>query len=262
MKTIKITKDDFLVSTWNGEIREYEKSIPDDDRILALLSNSCEIDDGVTLKDIFVIVERYPSLVSFMGDYSKCFHINDFHQTAKEPQAEDTSDSEYVIDYLEIYKSWHVNKYKGKISFSINEEFHGIGHYIKETDHHNIGDKERISVSYSPMNEIVHYEVKLNPNVSIFKPFDPKNYKQSDERVLIEGETYFTLLEVLNAIYYDISFVGGPEDKEDFLEEMKERVDDIKDGTAELIPMDDVFFEDLDDEDWNWDDHGKEFENN
>lgn len=261
MKSIKITKDDFVVSTWNGEIREYEESIPDDDHILALLSDSCEIDSGVTLKDIFAIVERYPSLVSFIRDYSKCFHIDEFHEAAKEPQVE-KEEFDHIIDYLEVYKFWHVNEYKKKISFSINEEFHGIGHYIKDTEHRKAGDAERFSMSYSPMNEIAHYEVRLNSNVSLYSPYNHKAPKRSEERLLIEGETYFTLLEVLNAIYYDISFVGGPEDNKAFLEKMRERVDEIKDGTAELIPMDELF-DDIDDEE-DEDDlfQGEEFKNN
>lgn len=259
MKTIKITKDDFVVSTWNGEIKEYEQSIPNKDNILFLLSDSCEIDDGVTLRDIFAIVERYPTLVSFIKGYSKCFHIDDFHKAVKEDlhATHETFDFEednnYVIDYLEVYKFWHVTNYKGKNSFSINEEFHGIGHYIKDTEYRKIGDKEHISVSYSPMNEIAHYEVKINPKVTIFEPFDSKKLASAEERTLIEGETYFTLLEFLNAIYYDISFVGGPDERKAFLEELQERVDDIKSGKAELIPMDEVF-EDLEDEDWDWDD--------
>ena len=252
MKTVKITKDDFIVSKWNGEIREYEQSIPEDEYIHCLLSESCEIDTGVTLKDIFSIVERYPSLVSFISKYSSCYHIDDFHKTINDPLIEDKEEDgcNYVIDYLEVYKRWHVSEYKKEISFSINEDFHGIGHYIKDSKdgYSKKGDKTPISVSYSPMNELANYEVKLNHHVEVYKPFNHKKPNSHQERVLIEGQVYFTLLEVLNAIYYDISFMGGPEDNKEFLEELNERVEEIDNGTAKLIPMDEILKEDEDEE--------------
>ena len=43
-------------------------------------------------------------------------------------------------------------------------------------------------------------------------------------------------MEVLDAIYWDISFMGGPADNREFIEDMKSRLDDYDSGEAEAIP--------------------------
>jgi hypothetical protein len=58
--------------------------------------------------------------------------------------------------------------------------------------------------------------------------------------VPIEFETDFSLLEVLDAIYDDISFHGGPSENAAFLEEIQETVQRIKDGEEPLVNWDEA----------------------
>jgi hypothetical protein len=50
----------------------------------------------------------------------------------------------------------------------------------------------------------------------------------------------FNLLSILDAVYWDISFYGGPQEAEEFKEELCRRVDEIKSGEAKLIPFEDI----------------------
>jgi hypothetical protein len=75
------------------------------------------------------------------------------------------------------------------------------------------------------MYELAHLPVKLNNQCHLY----------DNKKLAFSGQKDFTLLEVLDAIYWDISFMGGPEDNSDFLEEMKDRVESIETGDAKIL---------------------------
>jgi hypothetical protein len=75
------------------------------------------------------------------------------------------------------------------------------------------------------MYELAHLPVKLNNQCHLY----------DNKKLVFSGQKDFTLLEVLDAIYWDISFMGGPEDNSDFLEEMKDRVESIETGDAKIL---------------------------
>jgi hypothetical protein len=57
-----------------------------------------------------------------------------------------------------------------------------------------------------------------------------------DHNKLGEAPCTFTLLDVLGEIYWEISFYGGPEDRERKRAEVQESVREIEEGRATLIP--------------------------
>jgi len=231
MKKAKIEKDGIWEYKWDGDAQEYKKKKPD--FIWTLLRCECEIAEDVTLLDIFDAVEAEPELKAFISQYSWCHHIDEFHDDAhKENSKEETE-----VAYLEIH--WHpeTNSYKGKQSIDLSPSFHGIG---------KPDDDQTYSVSYSPMWKLAHLPVKLNTTVDLYEPF---NRNKKEQKLIFHGERIFSLLEVLDAIYDDISFMGGPEDNVAFLEEMKDTMEEIKSGKAECVPWKEVFEEDDEEED-------------
>lgn len=189
--------------------------------IFSYLPDVCKIKDGTVLKDIFNIVDSYKLLKIFIQQYSGCRAIEEFHSQAKEPISNEQDD----LKYLEIYWTADLSKYKNETSFDISAGFHGVGE-----------KSNKFSMSYSPVNEYAHLPLKLDKKIELFEPFQ----KDKEPNKLFEAEKEFTLLEVLNAIYWDISFMGGPKENKEFLEEMKRRSEEIRNGTVELIPLEEV----------------------
>lgn len=190
--------------------KDGEKERPDPYEIFTVLEDICEIDEGVTLVDIFRAVEKYELLKLFISQYAWCSNIDDFHKEAEKPF---TPDEDWIDDvaYLEIYRvlrfpSTHVSNHTG---------FHGVGRPDEN------GRTEHYSMSCSPMNEYANLPVKLNTGVTVFKGYEGK--------IVWQGEYNYSLLDVLHSIYDDISFYGGPEEKEDFKEEMRGLMDEITD---------------------------------
>jgi hypothetical protein len=170
------------------------------EEIFAVLRRSCLIDEGVTLGDIFRIVDSNYPLMMFLSQYSWCSHIRDFHHQANEPRV----DRDEKILYLEVYPSIEVIESDFYMGFG----FHGVGE-----------DDYGYSVSYTPMNELAHLPVKVRTEGQI------ERYENGQEKITYRP----SLLEVLDAIYWDISFMGGPEDNVAFLGWLNTAVGDVID---------------------------------
>lgn len=252
---IEFTPDGLVEYKWDGEKKKYIRKRPKKKQILTCLRKNCEIAEGTTLKQIFEAVDRYQLLKLVISQYSWCHDIDAFHAQAQEPQRFDPDDGHEVIDYLEIHHYPEVHQFTEKkkhpggtrertitVDFETEVAFHGLGPVDEKSEYPQSANKDgmvQYSVSYSPMWKIADLPVKLNKTFEVFEPFT--NYKQGVPRVkLIDATRGFTLLEVLDAIYWDISFMGGPTENASFLESMKETVESMKNGEIPLIPAEKV----------------------
>lgn len=246
---IEITINGLVFHKWDSETRKYTSIVPDKMNIITYLRARCEIAQDATLKHIFKAVAEYDFLKLVIAQYSWCKQIDEFHAQAKEEAKSKIEESE-IIDYLEIYHHPEIHKIVENkkhpgglrekiitIDFDTSASFHGIGH-VRD------GSKINYSVSYSPMWELADLPVKLNKTFDIYQPFDPyKHNKDVQPEKIMSATREFTLLEVLDAIYWDISFAGGPSNNAEFLENMTKTVDDIKSGKVSLIPFEELLID-------------------
>lgn len=201
-----ITKKGLQESVWVSEIQKYEVIPVDPLMVFSKLRMSCSIEDDVTLLDLINIVDGINHLKLFISQYSWCKAIDEFHAQAREPQRTD----ENPMEYLEVCWSKMVG------DFYPSTDFHGFGKEPPDYEFPNGTGLIRYSVSYTPLYNLADIPLRLNP--------------------VHNGKTrYFTLLEVLDAIYDDISFMGGPQDNIEFLEDMKCAVEEIRNGSVEEV---------------------------
>lgn len=242
---VQLEPEGLFVYKWDGKKKQQVRRRAKKSIVLTYLRCRCQIKEGTTLKDIFRAVAKYKLLCIVIGQYSWCSHINEFHAQAEEPmRSEDKGDK---LEYLEIY--WHpeVHEYtetikhpgghKEKIrtvSFDAHTGFHAIGE--PGSSEHRPDGREHYSVSYSPMYDLADLPVKLNEEFEVWSPWK----RGQKQELLIKATRSYSLLEVLDAIYDDISFMGGPAENAAFLENMKETVEEIKSGTVETIPFEDI----------------------
>lgn len=219
---VKLTKHGIVAYEWDSNTRAYVPSRKGSNNIPNLRCR-CEIDDDVTLGDIFNAVQADPDLMEFIAQYSWCGAIEKFHEQARRPYTpkEDTPEEDRLT-HLEIApfgEFW--NNYKEKDG---PDEFEGIHMHFSGVSSNGVN----WSVSCTPTNSMAHLPVRVVPTVQFSKSL-------KEERVA----TYnMTLLEVLDAIYWDISFHGGPEENEAFLEMLSDRIEEIKSGEATVVPLD------------------------
>ena len=230
---VKFTKTGLVAFDWSGEKKEY---VPDSDPAgVVNLRSRCEIDPGVTLGEIFSAVEADPMLMDVISFYSWCKPIREFHEQAKLPPPPPKDGDVKIVEILiDAFAELHSARKKRKILEDKPLQFEGVWVHFS-----GIGeDGVNYSISYTPMNELANVPVRLSNTCTFNKDFE-KMFDQPTEYT-------FSLLEVLDAIYWDISFYGGPQDNVAFIEKLHAISKEIEDGTIQTVPFN---FHDEDDED-------------
>ena len=225
---VRFTKNGLIAFDWSPEKQEYLPEELDDRGNVVNLRCRCEIEPGTTLGDIFRAVEADLILKSMIAFYSWCSPINEFHEQAKLPKPLNTDACGFypIVELiLEGYAGVHSERRpkpdEPKMRFeNAYLHFGGIG-----------VDGEHYSVSCTPMNELADVPVRLVNAIGFRKDYTEKPFGE-------EPLDYcWSLLDVLDAIYFDISFHGGPKQNEEFIEMLNDRVKEIQSGEAELTKM-------------------------
>jgi hypothetical protein len=242
---VEFTPDGLIVHKWNGKKRKFIQKKPKKLTIITHLRSRCVIAEGTTLGQIFDAVDKYKLLKMVISQYSWCRQLESFHAQAKERRyVENQEEIQYLELYHhpEVYKTTETKKHPGGtrertivVDFNTSIGFHGIG--IDSN-----GSTINYSVSYNPMWELVDLPVKLNKTFDVYEPLNLDGVYKKPEKLLTSTRE-FTLLEVLDAIYWDISFMGGPEENAEFIDQMSERIDQIENGNIPMIPIEQVFTE-------------------
>ncbi len=159
--------------------------------ILSRLREPCTIGPDVTLKDFLGLFLRYKNLTEFMIQYSTCHFLDEYIvEVHKEPTNRVNNVSELVV-------RWDVSTnlpLKGQgIVVELNTSFEG---YSRVED-------EMYSMSLTPLNDMAHLPIIVAEGYKVQSLDDP-------HETAFKAARSFTLLEVLDAVLYDISFYGGP----------------------------------------------------
>jgi hypothetical protein len=225
--------EEALSLTSNGLFNENGEGIFDP---LSAIFQTCSLSEDFQLRDLVDFVESQEDLKAFVSCYSWCRAIDEFHTQSKEPCNSDTS-----LDRLEIYRAGEIHRWverdkkrTHRVSLDLNYDFHGLGpcdeeileHYTKSGG--TPPEEQNYSVSYTPLNEIIGLPLGLNPEMEIREWVSDTR----ENKLHLKCQFPFKLLDILDAVYWDISFHGGPEDNKAFLEEMKGRMEEIDAGTA------------------------------
>ena len=178
------------------------------------LADDVELGESVTFKRLFDIVS--PNVDKFNEIFYSAlggFPLGPFLQ-----EIENNPTEKFESDYLEIH--WHCDTYENE--FNIDSSLHGI----------SLSTSDSYAMDFASLNNLKNYNVKLNKKV---ETFNYKNFKESnEENVDINslrtylGEKSFTLFELYTAIFYEISFFGGPQDKKEKLHELEESMEEVE----------------------------------
>ena len=232
---VELSSEGLFVYKWHKR-RQIKKRVKKQS-VCSQLRNSCKIAEGTTLIDIFNIVDSYRLLKIVISQYSWCREIDAFHAQANEFHEIEEEDEK--MSHLEIYHHVETNQSDERIKHP-----GGLRERIKVVDfqtYPSFGGRgpepvnQNYSISYSPMWKLAHLPVKINEDFDVYTAFDPSS-KKKPEKVLTTKRD-FSLLEVLDAIYWDISFMGGPDANAAFMCELDERVSEIKSGDVAGIPL-------------------------
>lgn len=205
---IYLTKNGFRKNEWNGEIRQYE-DVPIES-ILSELRGACRIEEGVTLGDIFAAVEQSEPLSHILGEWAWC-DCSAFHREIKRPAL--PSD----LKWIAISRTAEIDK-DGEFNFGLD---------VNGRD----GTETRWAIDFSPVNELRDLPVRLEP---IFTLWDWRSEEPTKQDLRTDC---YSLLEVLGELYFEVSFQGSPESRNEAKADLDEIAESVRNGTAKTVPF-------------------------
>lgn len=212
---IHITKSGFKHFEWNGDLRQ---DVEEEFRPVRALRDGCKVEEGVTLADIIIFTYRDEFLRSFIGEYSSCDMAAYYQEVML--GVDPPTDLKYITAAMQVEVDESA-EYKLNKSINAGLDLYGRGD----------GD-EHWGLDFSTMREIGGVPFVLRSNASVTSS---RNGVYAHE----DGFEYTpTLLEVLDAIFYEISFHGGPVDKAEFKNKLTGMAEAVMNGTAKTVPFD------------------------
>lgn len=213
------------------------------------LLNPVEVLEGTTLLDVFEYVDADEGFASFLACYSWCRAIKEFHKEARLPVPEKEEEDEYSGGLIHTYvnRDLYLTQYKNeKPNWVEGMDFYGLGHASKSTREHYESkgetppETERYGIGFSGCQSYSRLPVVLDDKLEVYMDGRVVKGKLVPREVYATCKTTVTLLEFLDAIYWEISFYGVPEARDEQWSCLKERVDSIKEGLDEGKPVEEL----------------------
>ena len=213
------------------------------DNAMQWLYEGLSLAEGVTLRSVFLLLQHCPQLLMV---YRRNFSIELLAEAlgpAPDEAQEGGIDSNDV-EYLAVYRN--IGRHSGEKTLTgVNwVNFHGVG-YVATADvleHGHVvckaGNRINYGMSLTPVRRQLDLPLRLDTELTIGEE-DTSVERFWEQRQTLQCDE-FMLGEVLNAILWELSFHGASDSRNAFADELRRRVESIHDGTAKLIPLDEV----------------------
>lgn len=233
-----------VVLSAEHEGRRVPKTVDVTQRAHEFLFETVTLAKGVTLADIFGLLETDPVLTKVLRQ--------DFSQELLEHARKGVSPTFVAgydpqgIEYLELYQVWHFNSGTRTYQPTHQLSFHGIGYELKEDRDmggyvEKAGTRTQWGISLTDVRDLLALPLRLRPEVRVFEDdFDARAYGQELEAFHVEG---VNLGQVLHGVLWELSFHGAPAAQEEVRDDLQERVEEVRAGTAETVSGSDIFDE-------------------
>lgn len=238
LNKIRISKNGKLFEeTWK---KKKQKDIDISNDLYNNLFNVCHIEEGVNLKDILLLVKNWCQVLSPILTSSP----NWLQEIVDEGLSKPFEDKGDEVKYLQLSWQGEVRKYKNEPK-TLEEwiSFNGIGD-LPKTDPYGhwkgwpAGKEVSYAISGSPLYTLSEFPIRLNNTIQIFDETDSK--APYPRPILIEAEKTFRLFDILYGIFWELSFLGSPVDRDAFNEKLNEQIKNIDNGTEKTVSWDEI----------------------
>lgn len=171
------------------------------------LFDTCELASDVTLKDIFLLVERD------LDFYNKLFPSCYVSEVIKESKLEA---EESDISYLNL--SWNMDIFDGDSSFLNIPYLEGI----------KDGEEMKFSMSFTSVSKLLHLPVKLQDEGNIYIT----NSSDCKPQIITIKKVSFTLQQIIYGIFWELTFYVPPKGRDTVKNILDKSMSDYHKGIA------------------------------
>lgn len=237
MEGLKIKKGGKLVKTkW-----EYDESISEGKFVEYDISNNpiqhitepCMLEDGVTLKDLFLVINNQKELFQLIiGNWVEEYVDYGLSNEGKPDKGYDPEDFEYLELYFSIYVE--LNETYGHTRPS----FHGVGYELKEDYNNGMyyrkGERIPWGLMGSDLLSFINKPLKLSDEMTVYND-DHQDMSKFGEVIDKFPNPTYTLLNIVEGVFWELSFLGGLKETEEFIAETKRISDSILDNPEQFL---------------------------
>jgi len=215
-----------------GEYRS--RDLTEDADLLLFMHNNCELDEGVTLDDVFQLLAKHETLFNLL--MPNCY-VKEYLAAREEEKTKDTD-----IEYLELYTHLETDnrEYDPAMPKNLNglflPQFHGIGKVLEEDGEEGFykkGDRINWSLSFSPVANLLHLPIKIADHVTVSNALDWK-----EEAHVIKATPQYTVFQILYGILWEISWHGSPESTKKVGDEVMAAAEEVTKHPERLVSFD------------------------
>ena len=206
------------------------------------LMSEVDISQELTLRNILISCDNSEIPIDVLSRILRCDYIEDLIMEMDNTSEKVVNYEEGMeIDYLEVYWWGTKDVYNGVREDGNMWSLHGVGKlgqipkdvkkYIKLTKKEKINYRSAMAVEFTPIYKLAHLPVKISKKLHITDysvDFRKKN-PESD----VDFQPSITLIELLYAIFYELSFCGSPKQRDERLNSILKQVDEIKKASDE-----------------------------
>ncbi len=225
--TVILNKDGFLLEEWNSDKRKDEREVLVFNMgFFYYWHSSFKIDGTVTLLDLINIIKgKYITLLEMLTQSSIQLYIDEIDKECEENADE--------IKAIDIRKYYMIHNYGDEPS-TIGEEIHCSGLYKEPYTDPNCPEykHKHCAIEFTPWHALKDLPIIINSKATLLEEADYDNQKIYN--------TSFSVADFFNGLTSEICFFGSPDTRDDNMDGLKQSIKEIEDGTAELIPWDDV----------------------
>jgi len=206
-ETLQITKKGKLYRyRWNSKTRKYTKRNVTNESF-AHLMEPCELAEGVTLKDIFLLIKNNIDVYgAIIGNW-----VEEYIEEGLSKRKAEPSDLKYLQLKWEVEATTE-GKYKSS-PISFFPHFNGIG---PGED----GEETSWAIEFCDTKTLIDVPVILSKEMT----FTEEGASWKDSKTKIYENPKYSLFQILYGIIWELSFLGAPESRDIFKNDLEERV--------------------------------------
>lgn len=198
---------------------------------ISYIRDICHIEDGATLKDLFLLIRPQKELFqlvfeNWLQEYVE-YGLNNIGKIDDGYNPDD-------IEYLELY--WDPHFDSKSLYGHTRPSFHGIGYELRE-DYYGYsspaqgpqwskGSRVNWGLMGSDLLSYINKPLRLNKELVIYNSdLDAEDWGHELARY---SDPEYTLFNIIEGIFWEISYNGGIEDTLKFEQELKEIIKELK----------------------------------
>jgi len=231
MERIRLGKGGLLKGDrYNEATKTWEKDIDVTQAFFFALSSYCDFEKGISLRDVFELVNRinlYPLLSPML---TGGMWLEDI---VKEGLSSPAQTDKY-LDFAVVGWNSAIHETKDGINdWELKSDFHGR----KEAK------QDRYALDLTPSPKMIDMELRLDPIVEIRDEtkLGFEAAKQTGQfPIILKCQRQHTLYDILIGIFWELSFHGGPKERDARYSDLMKQMERIDSGEEKTISMEEL----------------------